>query len=103
MNNYKEAMIYNLKSLYLAKEIGDLEGIKDVNKNLSWIYSTTGNDKEALAHYKAYIVARDSILNEENTKKIVQTEMQYQFDKKEAAAKLEQEKKDAVANAESRK
>lgn len=40
---------------------------------------------------------------EENTKKQVRSEMNYEFEKKEAAAKLEQEKKEAIAQAESRK
>jgi hypothetical protein len=36
-------------------------------------------------------------------KKTVQQSMQYEFDKKEASTKLEQEKRDAVATAEKRK
>jgi class 3 adenylate cyclase len=41
-----------------------------------------------------YVLYKDSIFNEENTKKLTQAEMQYEFDKKEAAARAEQEKKD---------
>jgi LytS/YehU family sensor histidine kinase len=47
-----------------------------------------------------YTVYSDSLINEENTKKTVQSQMQYEFDKKEAITKSEQDKKDAVATAE---
>jgi len=62
-----------------------------------------GNFDGALVNYKKYIACGDSLLNEETTKKTVQAEMQYEFNKKEAAAKLEQEKKEAIAEAEKKK
>ena len=92
-----------MRALNLAKEIKTLELIKSANQTLSEVYETTGRNKEALASYKEYVAGRDSLLNAENTKKTVQTQMQYEFDKKESATKLEQEKRDAIATAESRK
>jgi class 3 adenylate cyclase len=71
--------------------------------NLSELDSAQGNYQQSLMHYKMYITARDSLYNEENTKKIVQSEMQYAFDKKESLEKKEQEKKDAVAKKELQK
>jgi class 3 adenylate cyclase len=56
-----------------------------------------GKFGSALEHYKLYISYRDSINNEANTRKTVKQQMQYDFDKKDALAKSEQEKKDAVA------
>lgn len=44
-----------------------------------------------------YILYRDSLVNQEATKKTVQSKMQYDFDKKEAIAKVTQDKKDADA------
>jgi signal transduction histidine kinase len=43
------------------------------------------------------------LINKENTRKIVQAQMQYEFDKKEAATKAEQDKKDALARKELQK
>ena len=91
------------KGLLLANETGSLEDIKELNSNLSKAYEILGDYKKSLAYYKVYIAMRDSLLNEENTKKSVRMEMNYEFDKKEAAAKLEQEKKEAVTAAESKK
>ncbi|HXP51236.1 MAG TPA: SpoIIE family protein phosphatase, partial [Bacteroidia bacterium] len=50
-----------------------------------------------------YIVYRDSLVNEANTKKTVQAEMTFNFEQKQAAEKAEQDKKDALAEAEKRK
>ena len=64
---------------------------------LQLLDSAQGNYKQALEHYKLYITYRDSLFNAENTKKIVQSQMQYEFDKKEAVTKAEQDKKDIDA------
>ncbi|MEO8761035.1 MAG: tetratricopeptide repeat protein [Bacteroidia bacterium] len=92
LRNYIIAEEYAMKALALTKETGDLENSKQANRLLSEIYATTNRHKEALASYKAYSIAKDSLLNEENTKKIVQMQMKYEFDKKEAI--VNQEKKD---------
>lgn len=103
LRNYKEAEIYCLKSLAIAKEIGNLQWLQSANEHLSELYAVTSRYKGALEYYKASITARDSLNNEGNTKKTVQMQMNYEFDKKETTAKLEQEKKDAIAGEESRK
>lgn len=100
---YAEAIGYCEQGLALFRETGDLKGVKEIESRLSDLYNSTGRFDLALSHYKAFIVARDSIFNEENTKNMVRSEMNFEFEKKEAAAKLEQEKKEAVAAAESRR
>jgi tetratricopeptide (TPR) repeat protein len=87
-------------ALALAKEIGSLDLIEEVSQALSDLYTVTGKYKEALEYYKAFITARDSLFNEENTKKSIRTQMSYDFDKKEQAAKAEQDKKDFKAHEE---
>ncbi|MCB9244786.1 MAG: tetratricopeptide repeat protein [Flavobacteriales bacterium] len=91
------ALNYCQRSLRLAEEIGALDLQKEGCKCLYNTYKAMGNDKSALAYYEQMIAMRDSMFNEENTKKLTQLEMQYDFDKKEAATKAEQEKKDALA------
>lgn len=100
---YDDASKYMNEALSLSKEIGVLEIIKECYRGLSELNSARGNFKQALEHYKLYIAARDSLVNEANTKKIVQQQMQYEFDKKESVAKAEQEKKDAIAQKELQK
>jgi len=97
---YNEASGYLNKALSLSKEIGLLEINKSSYKSLTILDSAQGNFKLALEHYKMFVTTRDSMFNKENTKKLVQSKMQYEFDKKEALTKVEQEKKDAVAHQE---
>ncbi len=103
LKKYPEAKTYLLKGLEMCRQTGSKEGMKEAYQGLAELNSLTGNYNEALEDYKLFITYRDSLNNEENTKKITQAQMQYEFDKKEAAAKLEQEKKEAVTRAESNK
>ncbi len=100
---YKKALFYLQRSSALSNEINDRRGSMLCYQSFSKLYSALDNDLEALVNYKKYIALRDSLFNEENTKKTVQLEMTYEFDKKEAATKLQQEKKEALAMAESKK
>jgi hypothetical protein len=81
----------------LSKSIGAKEIIKLNYRYLAKTDSALGNYKGALENYKMHVIYRDSIYNEENTKKITQQLMQYEFDKKDALTKAEQDKKDAIA------
>jgi len=103
LGNYSEAEGAGLKGLEITRSIGELDGVKESHLFLSRIYEQTGRHALALKHYKDHIAARDSLQNEENTKKTVRLEMQYEFEKKEAATRLEQEKKDAITSAEAKK
>lgn len=93
---YREALAYELKSLEYGKSVNYRYGVKETEKALSEIYSALGDGMRSLEHYKNYVAIRDSMFNEENTKQTVRTEMNYQFDKKQAVQKAEQDKKDAV-------
>ncbi len=103
IGKYQAAEQNALKGAKISEEIGDLESMKDAYHALSELYEKTKSHTKALSNYKKFIRTRDSLLNEENTKETMRLEMNYEFDKKEAATKLEQEKKEAVAAAESRK
>jgi serine phosphatase RsbU (regulator of sigma subunit) len=92
-----EGKNYILQSLVLSKETGAMNLIKDSYISLAKADSALGNYQSAFESYKLYIIYRDSLLNEENTKKTIQQQMQYEFDKKEALTQAEQDKKDALA------
>ncbi len=97
---YKEAESYLLRALTLDSLLGAYERTMDDEENLSNLYQVSGRPALALLHYKKYIIARDSINNEEAQKKLARTEINYEYEKKEVKAKAEQEKKDAIANEE---
>ncbi len=97
---YKEALSYLYKALTLSKELGSLEQIYTVYAGLASLDSAMGNYKEALMHYQLAASYHDSLYNNENTRKLVQAQMQYDFDKKETEAKELQNRKDAEAKIE---
>ncbi len=94
INNYTEAEKYALNSLKLSKEINLLTGIRDGELALSDIYTAIKKPGMAFEHYKAYIAARDSLNNSDNTREITQKEMNYEFTKEKEKQQLEQEKKE---------
>jgi tetratricopeptide (TPR) repeat protein len=81
---FADALPLAEKSLAYATEIGVLDQTYHSEKLLSDLNHTLGKPDLAFAHYKNYIVARDSIKSLENTKKLAQAEMKYEYEKKEA-------------------
>lgn len=98
LKDYRNANAYLSQGMQIAKEINGMSELKDSYLNFSTLSEVTGDYKAAFRNYKMHILYRDSMLNVENTKKTVQSQMQYDFDKKEALTKAEQEKKDAIAH-----
>lgn len=82
--NYAQAMPMALKSLSYAKEIGVLDQTFHSEKLLSELYAAQNNPRESLVHYKNYIIARDSITNQENSKKFLRAELDFEYKKREA-------------------
>ncbi len=101
--NYNEAYTHLKIGLSLSKEIGSMVEIKTSYQVLAAVDSSRGNFEEALENYKLYILFRDSLMNDENSNRITQQQMQYEFDKKESQTRAEQEKKNAVAEKEIQK
>ena len=56
-----------------------------------YLDSLTGNWKDAYLNFKRFVVLRDSTFNKENLKKMLSTQMQFESEKKEAAAKAGKE------------
>jgi tetratricopeptide (TPR) repeat protein/serine phosphatase RsbU (regulator of sigma subunit) len=97
--NYKRALAVLDSSLDLAKNIGEKNLIKNAYAEIATLDSAMGNYKTALQDYKSAIVYRDSLINEANIK----ADMNFEFAQKEAAKKAEQDKKDALTQADERK
>ena len=103
LKKYKEAHEYLNEALALSIEIGSKESIKEIYYALAELDSIQNNWKDAYRNHKQFIVYRDGIDNEETKKKTIQSQMTFDFDKKELATKAEQDKKDAISEAESKK
>ena len=95
---YNNALSYFEKELKIAQKVGSMATIRDAQESISAAYEQMGNHKEALQAYKAFIEARDSVSNEQRTKKEMREQMQYEFDKKEATSKAEQARRSQQKN-----
>lgn len=84
------------KGIAMAKAIGSTEDLKSGYSEMASADSAAGDFKSAYENHKQYMLYRDSLLNDENTRKTVQAQMSFNFEQKENALKAEQEKKEAV-------
>ncbi|HSY75869.1 MAG TPA: tetratricopeptide repeat protein, partial [Bacteroidia bacterium] len=97
------AKIYLDSAMQRARKINEKEQIKNIYADFCDLDSATGNYKALAADFKTYITYRDSLVNEANTEKAMQTELSSEFEQKQVAIKAEQDKKDAVAEQERKK
>jgi len=81
---YDEALRSAAKSLEYAQEIGVLDQTYHSEELLSELYEALKQPEDALVHYKKSIIARDSIINQETSRKFAVAEMNYEYKKKEA-------------------
>ena len=79
------------KTLELAKETGDKDAIAQCYADLAETDSAKGDYNAAGKNYLMYIVYRDSIITEQNTKKSMQINMEYEF--------IMVQKRDSIENA----
>lgn len=100
---YLYGRIYADSALKLTLKTGSENYISNAYAELAQADSSLGNFKLAMEEYIHSVAWRDSMVNDENTKKSVQAEMNYEFDKKQALEKLEQDKKDVIQQEEQRK
>ncbi len=75
-------MPFAIKSLQYAKETGAIDQTIFTEKLLSDIYLKLNNPLESLNHFKQYIVFRDSLNNESNSKKFREAEANFESNAK---------------------
>ncbi|MGP8217560.1 MAG: tetratricopeptide repeat protein [Bacteroidia bacterium] len=100
---YGAALDYANRGADTARQIGARADMRDGEQVLALIYENIHNVPLAYLHYKTYIAIHDSLADEENARKITRSEMMLEYEKNQAMAKAEQDKKDLIARAESKK
>ncbi len=96
------AFLFADSSNAISKKLGYPSLICDAEKLLSLIESSRGNYAEALNHYKQFVYYQDSLNNENTRKASIKSQLNYEFEKKEAVIKEQQEKERAVAEEKNR-
>jgi tetratricopeptide (TPR) repeat protein len=92
-----------IKGLELAQRSGARDEMKYCYRDLAAADSALSDLKGAFFNYQKYILYRDSLVNEDNTRRSVRQQMQFEFDLRESEGRIEQQKKDALALAASQR
>ncbi|MBL7984176.1 MAG: tetratricopeptide repeat protein, partial [Flavobacteriales bacterium] len=94
---YEEARRYLDTAIPVAREVGSREMLSSAYREMERLDSINGDWKGAYRNHRMHVLYRDSIYNASNTEENTRLELQYKFDKAEAAAKAEQDKRDALS------
>lgn len=90
-------------SLKLSMGMADKEGLRNSYRLLANLDSAVGEYRVGWNDYKNFILYRDSLVSELNTKKALQAEMNYHFEQTQEKEKAEQDKKDFQAGLDRKK
>jgi two-component system, NarL family, sensor histidine kinase UhpB len=99
LGQLNEALECETLALDIAKQLGAKDLIKTIYGNLAQVHAKRRNYAEAYRYEALHKQEHDSLFNKEKEKKITELRMQYEFDKKEAMTRAEQEKKDRISEA----
>jgi len=94
--DYKNATFFSNKALSIAQEVGAVLQILVASNTLYESYKNQDQNAKAIEMYELYIKMNDSIINEENTKQMLQLQTKMEYDNKLREQKLILEKKQAV-------
>lgn len=78
---YAKALEMSLRSYKLASKMNLLREIRNAALSNYQLYKKLGKKAEALEMFEAYIAARDSMKNDENTKALLEQEYNYKYEK----------------------
>jgi tetratricopeptide (TPR) repeat protein len=83
MGQHEKARVYFESALGKAKEIKAGPLIQTIYKNLSHMYETRGDFKQALEYHGRFSEIKDSLYNEKNNKQVALMQAKYETQKKE--------------------
>ena len=95
-SNKKDALENALKALEIAQELGFPETIKNAALLLSKIYQAMGLGMKGLEMHQLYTLMKDSILNDQTQKSVLQQHEKYKYEKQKIIDDKENEKKVAI-------
>ncbi len=96
-DRFPKAIQYQKHALALARETGSINSQATRWQSLSNTYEGQKDFAKSLDAYKQAVLLRDSASNTNMTREITRLEMQNEFDKKQALARADNDKKHALA------
>ncbi|MGZ3933237.1 MAG: tetratricopeptide repeat protein [Bacteroidia bacterium] len=94
--DFEKATAFLNKALEQARSSGSYDNHAETYKQLSIIAAQQSQHKKAYDYYVLYKLYNDSVFNAGNAEKQKALELGFEYEKKEAIARAEQEKKDAI-------
>jgi tetratricopeptide (TPR) repeat protein len=101
--NYGKAENFALRSLAIAKQINSPEWLSDAWQTLSEVYEAQHKTDKALTAYKNYVHFRDSLLNDDKRTELTRKEIEFDYERKDALMKSENDKQLTLAKAKAEK
>jgi len=81
--NYDSALVYAEKSLNEAKRLEAMNEVQEAYQNLSDLYARKKMFEKAYEYHQLYSATKDSLLNVENNRQVVEMETKYETEKKD--------------------
>jgi len=98
--DYAKAGQYARQSLEIARQLHSAEWQSNAWQSLYEVYAHQHRYDKALEAYREYIVYRDSVSTTEKESAMAKKEMQFEFERREAATRADNDRKAALARAE---
>ncbi|HTA82303.1 MAG TPA: tetratricopeptide repeat protein [Bacteroidia bacterium] len=98
LGDHAKAIELGVKSFNQANDIKLIGQVRDEAKKLSDMFDKVHQPEKAFYYYKQYITAKDSLENKEEAKKLINAELSHEYEQKQQMEKLENEKKQAIAD-----
>ncbi|HSH66773.1 MAG TPA: hypothetical protein VLB84_13505 [Bacteroidia bacterium] len=95
-NKNKQSENYLNNALKLSIESGEISFRKDIYELLSTLYGRKQDCEKERDYYKKFIALRDSLYNINNAKKMIRSEINFEFERKHEKEQLEQERKNII-------
>lgn len=86
--NYIEAIRYYKNSLTIASRLNAIHLLKNIYQQLAKFYDRLGDSDNSLAYFKLYMLQSEKLYEQENARKISETEALYNLEKKEKEIEL---------------
>ena len=99
LKNYPEALSAYEEAKELLALIGDEGSLKDISLNLYLAYKAIGDDSKALAMHEQWVSMRDSLEEDEQAKEILRRQFEFEQEKKDALAEAELAQQNLQRNA----
>ncbi|MBP7809534.1 MAG: tetratricopeptide repeat protein [Bacteroidia bacterium] len=103
MHKFKEALKWAERGYAIAQQLGNIKHIRSTAGTLAKIYAKLKDFEKAYTYHIEFKMFNDSILSSDSKSLAARQLARMEFEKREAELKVEQDKKDLIAEDEKRK